>query len=89
MEGVDINRVAQPFHPLAVSVNFRSGEGIDPPGGRVMPRQPFGIKQRQRTTLHRYRLFDTENMARDIDCVDGKTDCAGIGYVFWCADVGR
>ena len=33
VEGIDINRVAQPFHPLAVGINFKSGEGIDPPGG--------------------------------------------------------
>jgi hypothetical protein len=59
------------------------------PSGRWVPRQPFGIEQRQRAAPHRDRLLDAENMAPDVGRIDRKPDRARIRRILWRGDCAR
>src|SRR5262249_53459221 len=56
-----VDGVAHPLQPAAVGLNHQAGESVDPAGGRMSSRVPFGIKQRQRAALHWDRFLDAED----------------------------
>jgi hypothetical protein len=78
---VDIDRIAHPFHPLAVGADDEPGEAVDAAYRAVTARTPFRIKQRERAALDRDRLVHAENVARHVARIDLEPDHARVGPV--------
>ncbi len=79
VEGVDVDRIARPFDPLAAGVDDEAGELVDRPARRMLARQPLRIEQGQRPRPRDGdRLVDGEDAPLKIGRVDVKRDRARV-----------
>jgi hypothetical protein len=81
VEGEDIDRVARPFHRLAVGAELESRKLGKGAARAVVRRQPLRVQEGHRAGLDRHRHAHAENLLRQIGGVDLQHDGAGVGLV--------
>ena len=88
IEGIHIERVAQPFHGLAARADQQSRELIDRSVGRMVAGQPLRVLQHQLPGFDGDGLVHTKEPARDITGVDAQRDRPVVGNVLRLGSIG-
>ena len=89
VERINVQRVTCPFDALFAGPDDQSGQRRDRAARCVIPRQPFGVVERQRAGFDGDCFLHAKHAMGTVRCIHAQLDRAGIGRIQRCTRCAR